>query len=375
MNDNKVPGQNRLAARISGLVIGALTVFAPWYISGPLATLNRGIFWTYIITGVLMMTVAIIALIWRRAFWPAWAFFLLTVWIILAPDTLSSAAKDVSIMHVLLGVAGIVVSIFWIRRMFGRIPRDRPVVKGRTFAECSSSERTLYGLVMVVLGLGYCMALGYLYLTHAGLSGKPGLSVQDIAITYYGNRSGTRLEMMLRGQMRDKISPDEMDQVVAWLKSGSTEDVYDDTIYPIIMKDCAKCHSKNSGKNLSDYTTYEGIIPVATVDHGLSIEALVKLSHIHIFGIGLVTFVLGFVFTFTALPEWFKNVVIVAPFFAMVTDVATWYLTKWDPVFAYTVVVSGLILGSAWGVQIFVSLYQMIFLPGKLGADKKTVPD
>jgi hypothetical protein len=365
MSIKNAPGQNRLAARISALVIGALTIFAPWYISGPLATLNRGIFWTYIITGALMMTVAIVALIWRRALWPAWAFFLLTVWIILAPDTLSSVTKDVSIMHLILGAAGIVVSIFWIRRMFGRIPQDRPVVKGRTFRECSSSERTLYGLVICVLGLGYCMALGYLYMTHAGLNGKPGISVQDIAITYYGNRSGTRLELMLRGQMRDKINPDEMDQVVAWLKSGSTEDEYDNTIYPIIMKDCASCHSAKSGKNLRDYTTYEGIIPVATVDHGMSIETLVKLSHIHLFGIGLVTFVLGFVFCFSALPAWLKNVVIVAPFFAMVIDIATWYLTKWDPVFAYTVVVSGLILGSAWGIQIFVSLYQIIFLPAE----------
>ncbi|MFC5579979.1 hypothetical protein [Rhodanobacter terrae] len=368
MNDSNLPGQKKLAARISALVIGTLTVLAPWYISGPLATLNRGIFWTYVITGVLMATVAIVALIWRHALWPAWAFFLLTVWIILAPDTLSSAAKDVSIMHLILGAAGIVVSVFWIRRMFGRIPQDRPVVKGRTFRECSSSERTLYGLVICVLGLGYCMALGYLYMTHAGLNGKPGISVQDIAITYYGNRSGTRLELMLRGQMRDKISPDEMDRVVAWLKSGSTEDEYDDTIYPIIMKDCASCHSAKSGKNLRDYTTYEGIIPVATVDHGMSIETLVKLSHIHLFGIGLVTFVLGFVFCFSTLPAWFKNVVIVAPFFAMVIDIATWYLTKWDPVFAYTVVVSGLILGSAWGIQIFVSLYQIIFLPA---AEKK----
>jgi hypothetical protein len=97
----------------------------------------------------------------------------------------------------------------------------------------------------------------------------------------------------------------------------------------------------------------------------MSIETLVKLSHIHLFGIGLVTFVLGFVFTFTTLPTWLKNLVIVAPFFAMVIDITTWYLTKWDPVFAYTVIVSGLILGSAWGLQIMLSLYQLIFLPGR----------
>ncbi len=47
------------------------------------------------------------------------------------------------------------------------------------------------------------------------------------------------------------------------------------------------------------------------------------------------------------------------PISAILADVATWFLTKWDPIYAYTVVTSGALLGLAWAAQIFVSLYQM----------------
>jgi len=92
-------------------------------------------------------------------------------------------------------------------------------------------------------------------MTHEGLSGKPGLSVQDVAISYYGNRSGTKLEAMLRGPMQGYRSQQDMDQFVAWLKSGADEAGYNKTIQPIVERDCAKCHSAKSGMNLPDFTT------------------------------------------------------------------------------------------------------------------------
>ncbi|EQD26281.1 conserved hypothetical protein, membrane [mine drainage metagenome] len=334
----------------------------PWYVDGPYAMQHPESFWNCLITGILMMGVAGTALIWRRAYWPAWVFLALVVWTLMAPEPLGFARPEMTVARLILGGVGIAVSVLWIRRVLGRIPADRPVVKGRTFRECSSTERTLYGLILVVLGLGYCMALTYLYMTHEGLSGKPGLSVHDIAIGYYGNRSGTKLEAMLRGPMSGFRSQQDMDKIVAWLKSGAGESGYNKTIHPIIERDCARCHSAKSGMHLPDWNTYSGISKVAKVDTGMSLETLVELSHIHLFGIGLVAFVLGYVFTFAMLPAWFKNFVIVVPFVAMVIDIATWYLTKWDPIYAYTVVVAGAVLGLSWAIQIFVSLYQIVFL-------------
>jgi hypothetical protein len=354
--------KQRSSARISALIIGFIMMSMPWYINGPHAVTSVAGFWNCLITGALMVFVATVSLMWRRAYWPAWAFLVLVMWTALGPTTLSFTNKEISIVNLLIGVIGLFVSVVWIRRALGRIPPGRAVVKGRTFRECSSSERVLFGLVLAVLGLGYAMAVGYLYLTHTGLDGKSGVSVQDLAITYYGNRSGTRLEQMLRGPMSGMRSQEDLNQIVAWLKSGAGEKGYDEIVHPIIEKKCAGCHSAKSGTGLPDFTSYAGIKSVAKVDTGMSVQTLVKLSHIHLFGIGLVTFVLGFVFTFTTLPSWFKNLVIVAPFAAVVLDIATWFLTKWDPVFAYTVLVAGSIMGISWGIQIFISFFQLIFV-------------
>lgn len=50
------------------------------------------------------------------------------------------------------------------------------------------------------------------------------------------------------------------------------------------------------------------------------------------------------------------------PFAAIIADIVAWFLTKWDPVYAYTVVTAGAVLGLAWGGQILISLYQLWFL-------------
>lgn len=51
-----------------------------------------------------------------------------------------------------------------------------------------------------------------------------------------------------------------------------------------------------------------------------------------------------------------------APFVAMLCDVLAWFLTKLDPVYAYTVVIAGAVLGFSMAMQILISLYQIWFL-------------
>ncbi|HEY4659187.1 MAG TPA: hypothetical protein VIH11_06740 [Gemmatimonadaceae bacterium] len=65
--------------------------------------------------------------------------------------------------------------------------------------------------------------------------------------------------------------------------------------------------------------------------------------------IGLVAFAIGLVFRFAALPRWLKGSLMVLPFAAIIADILAWFLTKWDPVYAYTVVTAGAVLGLAWG--------------------------
>jgi hypothetical protein len=98
---------------------------------------------------------------------------------------------------------------------------------------------------------------------------------------------------------------------------------------------------------------------VATVDTGQSIESLVRLSHIHLFGIGLLLFAVGMIFRRTELRSWFKHTVLLTPFAAVFVDILAWFLTKEDPVYAYTLVGAGALLGLALGMQILISIYQL----------------
>jgi len=224
------------------------------------------------------------------------------------------------------------------------------------------SEKLLYTAFLLLMGIAYLMALTYLYLSHQGHDGKPGLSVEDIVYTYYGNRSGTRLEAAIRGPMAGYIQTEERHHIVAWLKSGAPEKDYDARIRPILAKDCLTCHSPASGLKIPDLTRFAGVRAVAQVDTGESILTLVKLSHIHLFGIALVLFGTGLVFRLAVLSPWLKYTIIVAPFVAMLADILAWFLTKWDPTYAYTVITAGALLGLALAAQILVSLYQIWFL-------------
>jgi len=222
------------------------------------------------------------------------------------------------------------------------------------------SEKLFYTALLLLMAVGYLMALSYLYTSHQGHDGEPGLSVQDIVDTYYGNRSGTRLEAAIRGPMAAYIQLEDRHVIVERLKSGAPEKDYSSRISPVLEKSCLNCHTAESGLIIPDLSNYAGLRTVAEMDTGESIHTLMKLSHIHLFGIGLVALGIGMIFLHASLPPWLKNGLLL-PFIAILVDNLAWFLTKWDPVYAYTVIVAGVSLGGALAAQILISLYQIWF--------------
>jgi hypothetical protein len=87
-----------------------------------------------------------------------------------------------------------------------------------------------------------------------------------------------------------------------------------------------------------------------------------KLFHIHLFGIGLVALGIGLIFRLAAVGGWIKATLMLLPFVATFVEILAWFLTKWEPVYAYTVVTAGTLPGLAWVGQILISLYQLWFL-------------
>ena len=227
------------------------------------------------------------------------------------------------------------------------------------FYDRTVSEKLLYTCFLLLVGLGYLMATAYLYVSHEMNDGKPGLSISDVADSYYGNRSGTRLEAAMRGPMAGFIEEGDRDLMVAWLKDGAGEDHFEHEIKPILQKTCLNCHVASSGMNLPDFSTYAGIHKVAEVDTGMSMASLLKVSHIHLFGISLLLFMLGGIFIQTEINVWFKRFLVVSPMVAVFVDVASWFLTKWDSHYAIVVIAAGAILGMSMALQILISLFQI----------------
>lgn len=224
---------------------------------------------------------------------------------------------------------------------------------------CDRSTKLLYTSFLLLVGAGYLMALVYLYTSHADHDGKPGLSFDDIAYNYYGNRSGTRLEAALRGPMAGYIGTDDRHHMIEWIRTGAPESDYAPRIRPILEKTCLACHRPGSVVKAPDLTSYAAFGPLVQMDPGVSLHSLMRLSHIHLFGIGLILFGVGSIFRRAQLPAWLGTGLLIFPFAAIFVDIAAWFLAKRDPVYAYTIVSAGAALGLALAAQILIALYQL----------------
>lgn len=229
------------------------------------------------------------------------------------------------------------------------------------FKDISISERILNTVFLLTIGLGYLAALANMYYTHQGLDGKAGLSIEDVVISYYGSTNQTRLGTAVTGIMNPnlKIKSDQ-DVILKWIHHGATETSYDEDIAPILNRDCVMCHTPAINPSLPNLTTYEGVLEVAKPG-GVTIPTLVRVSHIHLFGIAFILFFIGRIFLLCEINVYLKRVAVVIPFAAMLLDVVSWFITKSIPSFAYVVVTSGALMGISMGMQILLSIYQMWF--------------
>lgn len=228
------------------------------------------------------------------------------------------------------------------------------------FSDISVSERILNSLFLLSIALGYLFSLGQVFFVHQGRDGLPGLSIADIAIAYHGSPEQTRLAAAINGPMAGNLkSPADGEIILDWIDSGARQAIYDAQVAPILQRDCLGCHSPASGMNLPPLTDYEHVVKLTEADKGASIPSLVRVSHIHLFGIAFILFFVGKLFVLCEIPVWLKRLTIGIPFMSMLTDIFAWYLTRETPEFAYLLVLSGGLMGLSLNFQILLSLYQM----------------
>ncbi len=234
--------------------------------------------------------------------------------------------------------------------------------KYRRFSDASMSEKMLDTMFLITIGIGYFFALANLYYTHQGRDGKPGLSMDDVIDAYYGSHNQTRLGAAINGPMEPNL-PNEAAKrtILDWIQHGATKKEWEEKVKPIMDNNCIVCHSAQSGLPIPHFTKYENVVALTKTDTGATIPTLVRVSHIHLFGIAFILFFVGRIFILCEIPVLLKRTVMVVPFVFLLMDISSWYVTKIIPGFAYVVVTAGGLLGVSLGFQILVSLWQMWF--------------
>ncbi len=239
-----------------------------------------------------------------------------------------------------------------------------------TLARLSLPYKVLFTGFLLVIGVGLMMAGAQIMLTHGMADGKPGLSINDIVYSYYGNRSGSKLESMLEGQMK-AMAPDEARfALIQWARDEAPAGEWKSKIEPIVQKYCAVCH--NAQSTLPDFTKLEALQKSAEVDHGASIATLTRVSHIHLFGIAFIFMFVGWIFGMAEFDCRWKVILIATPFVFLIVDVMSWWLTKYFPVFAWLTMIGGFGYSLASTVMIFTSLAQMWLPQWTQGEPEKT---
>ncbi len=226
------------------------------------------------------------------------------------------------------------------------------------------SLKMLFSGYLVIVAIGYLMAVVQILFTHGMADGQFGLSIDDIVYSYYGKRSGSVIEGKLNGSMQTMAPEAERIKIIQWVKKGADEESFNAEIKPIIDSRCIICHSPSSGMPLPDFTQFENIAKRAETDSGASFSSLARVSHIHLFGIAFIFMFVGLIFSLAAgVPPVLKASVIVMPYIFLLVDISSWWLTKLSPHFAWLVIIGGGMMALSFAFMWVVSMYEMWIMP------------
>ncbi len=229
------------------------------------------------------------------------------------------------------------------------------------YSELPLSQRVLYTAALLIFGMAYLFALLNLYFTYAGKAGgNPALlTPQDLVVAYSGSGKASRLESALNGPMSTMLPRDENGIITGWVQNGAKRDEYEKTVRPILDKRCMACHD-GSNPHLPNLSSYDELKKVTEMDTGTPFFTLVRVSHIHLFGMTFIFFIMGYMFSHAYVrPVWLKCLIVGLPFCSILIDIFSWYLTKLYHPFAYVVMLGGGLNGVSFAFMWVVTMYQM----------------
>lgn len=240
------------------------------------------------------------------------------------------------------------------------------------FQNLSTCHKALYSMTLLILGVAYLFAMVQTFSVHASRDGKPGLSPTDLVVAYSGAQETTRLEAAITGPMSGMLHKEDIEEMISWIRDGAEEGRYQDKVAPIMEEHCYTCHGE-SKESRTAYPHnpilqgYSSIMQMVKIDTGEDIITLIRVSHIHLFGMTFIFFIVGGIFLHANVqPACLKCIILITPFIAILLDIFSWYLTKLYQPFAWVIYLSGVFMALSFAAQWFLSMYQMWFytLPG-----------
>jgi hypothetical protein len=161
--------------------------------------------------------------------------------------------------------------------------------------------------------------------------------------------------------MKGMGTPEARLDIIKWVRNGSPEAEWEKHIKGTFAQNCAGCHGVIPG--LPNFNNMDEAKKLAKIDEGATIQSLTRVSHIHLFGISFIFFMMGFIFSFSVyVPRWLKIIVIAFPFAFLILDILSWWLTKLNPNFAWLTIIGGIGYSLASTFMWFVSIYEMLIL-------------
>ena len=113
------------------------------------------------------------------------------------------------------------------------------------------------------------------------------------------------------------------------------------SVRPLLDKYCMTCHD-GSNPHLPNLNGYDNLKKVTEKDTGAAIATLVRVSHIHLFGMTFIFFIVGLMFSHAYVrPVWFKCAVVAIAVRRIVIDVSSWYLIKVFHPFVWVEIAAG----------------------------------
>lgn len=236
--------------------------------------------------------------------------------------------------------------------------------------ELDTPIKVLFTGYLGTVGVGYLFALIQILFTHGMADGKFGLSIDDIVYSYYGNRSGTLLETKLNGSMQPYATEQERFTIIQWTRDGAEQEDYASSgVQKIIETKCVMCHNADAS-GIPNYNDFAQLKAVTEQDEGATFASLIRISHIHLFGIAFIFMFVGLIFSFSeTAPVMIKSLAIGMPYVFLIADIMSWWLTKLHPMFAWLVIIAGMGMAVSFAFMWFTSIaemwaYRYVFVDG-----------